>query len=276
MIYISPRHLRERPRGLWSRLMKLTKEFSKGNLFTPSLLSDYFVSQKSGVEGDDTSEGISSIYSSYAKNIRIYSSNKKEVRVCPLPHSVDMILGSGDDITTAAHGSLHYGATGNGYDYLKIFVDALADTQEKWVWKFTLAQKTIGDASPRTAASFLGEGELSGDLLDTLIREFLLVIRNLQHLTLPEEEDVIDLVRAELRGIEQDVLSRPENISIGKPAHLSFAQFVFSHISHPLPSLYQWQMSLLGLLLEKTGIRRRDDLSGCSVWDLSFVPSSFI
>jgi hypothetical protein len=276
MIYISPRHLRERPRGLWSRLMKLTKEFSKGSLLTPSLLSDYFVSQKSGVEGDDSSEGISSIYSSDAKSIRIYSSNKKEVKVCPLPHSVDMILGSGDDITTAIHGSLHYGATGNGYDYLKMFVDALADTQEKYVWKFTLAQKTIGNASPRTAASFLGEGELSGDLLDTLIREFLLVIRNLQHLTLPEEENVIDFVRAELRGIEQDVLSRPEDISIGKPTHLSFAQFVFGHISHPFPSLYQWQMNSLGLLLEKIGIRRRDDSSGCKKWVVSFVPSSFI
>jgi hypothetical protein len=221
MIYISPHHLRERPRGLWSRLMKLTKEFSKGNLFSPSLLSDYFASQKNDVEGDRSLEGISSIYSSDAKSIRIYSSNKKEVKVCPLPHSVDMILGSDDDITTAINGSLHYGATGNGYDYLKIFVDALADTQEKWFWKFTLAQKTIGGASPRTASSFLGEGELSGDLLDTLIREFLLVIHNLQHLTLSEEENVVDQVRAELRGIEQEVLSRPEDISIGKPTQLS-------------------------------------------------------
>jgi hypothetical protein len=223
MIYISPRHLRERPRGLWSRLRMLTKEFSKGNLLSsPSLLSDYyaFASKKNGVEGDGSPEGISSIYNSNARSIRIFSSNKKEVKVCPLPHSVDMILGSGDDITTAINGSLHYGATGNGYDYLKIFVDALADTQEKWLWKFTLAQKTIGGASPRTAASYLGNGELSGDLIDTLIREFLLVIRNLQSLTLPEEENVVDQVRAELQGIEKEVFSRPEDISIGKPAHL--------------------------------------------------------
>jgi hypothetical protein len=221
MIYISPRHLRDRPCGLWSRLIKLSKEFSKGNLFSsPSLLSDYFASQKNGVEGVGSPEGISSIYRSNARSIRIFSSNKKEVKVCPFPHSVHMILGSGDDITTSISGSLHYGATRNGYDYLKIFVDALADTQEKWFWKFTLAQKTIGGASPRTASSFLGEGELSGDLLDTLIREFLLVIHNLQSLTLPEEENVVDQVRAELRGIEQGVFSRPEDISIGKPTHL--------------------------------------------------------
>jgi hypothetical protein len=224
MIYISPHHLRERPRGLWSRLIKLTKEFSKGNLFSsPSLLSDYFASQKNGVEGDGSPEGNLSLYSSNARSIRIFSSNKKEVKVCPLPHSVDMILGSGDDITTATSGSLHYGATGNGYDYLKIFVDALADTQEKWFWKFTLAQKTIGGASPRTASSCLAEGELSGDLLDTLIREFLLVIHNLQSLTLAAEENVVDQVRVELRGIEQEVFSRPEDISIGKPTHISFA-----------------------------------------------------
>ena len=221
MIYISPRHLRERPPGLWSRLIRLTNEFSKRNLFSsPSLLSDYFASQKNGVDGDGSPERISSIYSSNAKSIRIFSSKKKEVKVCPFPHSVDLILGSADDIMTSISGSLHYGATGNGYDYLKIFVDALADTQEKWFWKFTLAQKTIGGASPRTASSFLGEGELSGDLLDTLIREFLLVIHNLQSLTLPDEENVVDQVRAELRGIEQEVFSRPEDISIGKPTHL--------------------------------------------------------
>jgi hypothetical protein len=129
---------------------------------------------------------------------------------------------------------------------LKIFVDALADTQEKWRWKFTLAQKTIGGVSPRTASSFLGEGDLSGDLLDTLIREFLLVIHNLQSLTLPEEENVVDQIRTELRGMEQEVCSRPEDISIGKPAHLfrksiSNTYLILFHL-FPLPSFHQWRM----------------------------------
>lgn len=221
MIYISPRHLSERPRGLWSRLMKLTKEFSTEHSSSSEKLSlDDIAIPKNGVEGDVSPEGVSSIYSSNARSIRIFSSKKEEVKVCPLSHSVDMILGSGDDITSVNGSLLQYGATGNGYDNLKIFVAALADTQEKWFWKFTLAQKTIGGASPRTASSFLGEGELSGDLLETLIRDFLLVIHNLQLLTLPEEENVVDQVRTELRGIEQDVFSQPADVSKGKPNHL--------------------------------------------------------
>jgi hypothetical protein len=237
MIYISPHHLCERSGGLWSRLRKLTKEFSMTrNSFSPpsllsgvianqkKLLSDVIANQKNDAEGDEDGDGdpdgISSVLSSNARSIRIFSSKKKEVKVCPLSHSVDMILGSGDEITAETDRSLQYGATGNGYDYLKIFVDALAATQEKWFWKLTLAQKTIGGASPRTASSFLAEGELNGALLDTLLSEFLQVLRNLQSLTLPEEENVVDQVRAELREIERKAVSPPANISKGKRTFL--------------------------------------------------------
>jgi hypothetical protein len=94
----------------------------------------------------------------------------------------------------------------SGYASLMAFVEHLRQEQELNHWKVTLAQERIGwgddDAyTPRTASYFLAKGMLHGPLLHHLIDSEIRVIRNLQLLTMPEEMDVVDQVRAEYERI---------------------------------------------------------------------------
>lgn len=103
----------------------------------------------------------------------------------------------------------------DGYASLIAFVDNLRQKQELNEWKITLAQQKIGlsgsdddSQSPsKTAAYLLAKGMLHGPLLHHLIDSEIQVIRNLQLLTMPEEADVVDQVRAEYR----DIMSRLQN-----------------------------------------------------------------
>jgi len=45
---------------------------------------------------------------------------------------------------------------------------------------------------------------MGGKILDNLMDQFIFVIRNLQALTLPEELDVVELIRREVECFEQD------------------------------------------------------------------------
>eukprot|EP00930_Biecheleria_cincta_P055864 TRINITY_DN42115_c0_g1_i1.p1 TRINITY_DN42115_c0_g1~~TRINITY_DN42115_c0_g1_i1.p1 ORF type:complete len:715 (+),score=102.73 TRINITY_DN42115_c0_g1_i1:48-2192(+) len=112
---------------------------------------------------------------------------------------------------------------GAGFDYFRRLFGQLTHEQEENMWKFTLAQAKIGGVSPVTASSILAKGKLLGDTLGTLIDEFMLVIRNLQCLTRPEEMQAVDDVRQELSIIRKD-LKYPEPSDISKLAD-SFVGF---------------------------------------------------
>ena len=86
------------------------------------------------------------------------------------------------------------------------FVEHLREEMELNHWKITLAQEKIGQGdddthTPKTASYFLAKGMLHGPLLRHLIDSEIRVIRNLQLLTMPEEMDVVDQVRAEYEHI---------------------------------------------------------------------------
>ena len=86
------------------------------------------------------------------------------------------------------------------------FLKELRTLQEERLWKFTQGQSEIGGEKPRTASSLLTSRQLCGDdgkLLNTLIEEFIQVVRNLQSLTHPEERDVIQDVEEELAALER-------------------------------------------------------------------------
>jgi len=91
----------------------------------------------------------------------------------------------------------------NGYDVLKDLVTELKALQRERLWKFTLGQKTIGGKSPRTVSSLLAAGLLHGELLETLVTEFLKVIDDLQRLTTEAEADAMDEIQKDLVQIEE-------------------------------------------------------------------------
>jgi hypothetical protein len=94
---------------------------------------------------------------------------------------------------------------GPAYPALKTLVDELLPLMTDQLFKFTLGQKTIGGGkNPLTGNQLLYAGLLHGELLDTLITQMIQVIRNLQQLTLPEEVDVVEFVRAEVAQFEAE------------------------------------------------------------------------
>lgn len=112
---------------------------------------------------------------------------------------------------------------GAGFDYFQRLMGELTREQEKNMWKFTLAQARIGGAKQVTASSILAKGNLHGDTLKTLIDEFMLVIRNLQCLTWPQEMQAVDEVRKELSAV-RDQAEPPQPSDISKLAD-SFVGF---------------------------------------------------
>jgi hypothetical protein len=138
----------------------------------------------------------------------------------------------------------HMSADGSdGYSTLMAFVHQLQEHQKINEWKVTLAQKTIGTTfengdinkpkSARTASSLLYEGKLQGKLLHHLIDEEIQMIRNMQLLTMPEEENVLEQVRKEYNDIlllkerrngrvSADCVSNLMNDFVGRAIHKNF------------------------------------------------------
>jgi hypothetical protein len=158
------------------------------------------------------------------------------------------------------------GGTG-GYTGLQAFVNDLLKLQKTKGFKFTMAQKTIGDSHPTTASALLAEGKLHGLLLDRLMDEFIRVIYDLQHLTKPSEIDVVDSLQTEVTACENDIMKLPFDISDQADAFVGFCIkknwhpelgrfFLLRRIGHAFRSetLYLRQeeelpASVLGLLL---------------------------
>ncbi len=131
----------------------------------------------------------------------------------------------------------------DGYASLMAFVDHLREHQEMNEWKITLAQQKIGSSissnddnsqsSSKTASYLLAKGMLHGPLLHHLIDSEIQVIRNLQLLTMPEELNAVEKVRAEYEEIvacqqtencqfSAAKVSKLANNFVGKAIHKNF------------------------------------------------------
>jgi hypothetical protein len=233
MIYISPNHIRDTPKELWNLLSKTlraminthdcTDEYSEHNLH--SIASDASIHCNSSGENGTTSysSGENGTAEQERKIQLFVSSNEDKVGMSIHHRRLDMVLGCDQMVTQDREMALCYGTPGDGFSCFKKFVGKLISFQEKRLMKFTLGQKTIGGLGVRTGFSYLAKGELHGELLDTLIREYVHVIRNLKQLTLPHEEDTVKKVREEVARIEKDVFARPVDISDEANAFVGFS-----------------------------------------------------
>jgi hypothetical protein len=243
MVYIAPQHLNQRPKEYWLKfkaavdVLRIRGDESlhsgiqdEGPLTDTTASTTTTTRERSNSKTNSLVSIISDSSSSERKKkeeraIRLYQSprlHRRVVHVSGHSHAVDVLLGS--SVPTQQEENcfaLHYGNPSEGYTCLKAFVDELVALQKKRGWKFTLAQKTIGGASPKTAASHLAHGRLHGDLLNKLIQEYCQVIRNLQQLTLPDEVQVVERVHAELA--KSTLFSRPADVSDVTDAFVGFA-----------------------------------------------------
>jgi hypothetical protein len=228
MLYISPCHLRDTPRELWSLVSKMLGFIVSSENGDSSDLSNTTHSTQtlSTLSSHGTIQSVGSGRENGSRrDILLYtSSSDGKVRVTVNSARLKVVLGSDDSVNEGNIGfSLRYGAVGDGYSSFESFVDKLIPCQQRQFWKFTQGQKTIGSPSSKTGLSYLSKGELCGCVLDTLIREYVQVIRNLQDLTLPEEAKGVDVIREEVKHIKSDPFMRPVDISDEADAFVGFA-----------------------------------------------------
>lgn len=222
MVYVSPHHLRATTpqEQMLSLMINVVRFFGPPPTFynLPSVST-------SDPGMDSTSDSTDSISSHPAEKeqgntgtIHLYArthSTDEKLRVSLHSRHLDIVVGQN---VVESKLSIEYGD--DGFEFMKAVVDKLAQLQEKRLWKYTLGQTMIGGPSPITGASYLARGMLQGELLETLICEYVKVIRNLQSLTLPEERDAVDLVRQEVHDL--NVYSRPTDISQLADAFVGF------------------------------------------------------
>lgn len=92
---------------------------------------------------------------------------------------------------------------GSAYESVKSVVHSLEPIMTERAFKFTLAQKTIGGPSSKTGNQWLYEGKLSGRVLQNLMDQMILVIHDLESLTLPDEVDAVDEIQKEVLRFEE-------------------------------------------------------------------------
>jgi hypothetical protein len=202
MIYISPEHLRDIPKEVW-KLLSMTFHAFMYHGHVSEIVSLPSVAS----EGSLAERSIASNHSGRHLNRKIQlfaSSIQDKVEIEADRRHLEMVLGSVKLVKEEWDNALCYGTPGDSYPCFKRFVHEVILTQKKRVMKFTLGQKAIGGPSAKTGSSYLAKGELHGELLETLIREYLHVIRNLQQLTLPQEQDRGKRVRKEVAKIEKN------------------------------------------------------------------------
>eukprot|EP00980_Cylindrotheca_fusiformis_P014000 scaffold3653_cov124-Cylindrotheca_fusiformis.AAC.3 len=202
MIYISPSHIMERRLKLWDKLKTLTESFSTNRL--PS-------QRRSSIHVDTAALDL---INSENMSIRLYECLHDffsiQVDTESKHPSLAVIFPKGScESLNARTVVLH----NDSYEDLKATVEELIPIMEDRLLKFTLAQKTIGGESPRTGNQWLYSGQLSGDILENLICEFVRVIKHLQEVTRPHEVDVLKEVRSELERFENDETAEASSLS---------------------------------------------------------------
>ena len=221
-IYISPHHFRSRGEDLWKRLRGVMKSWA---LLSSTSLEKLSRHQGHGESSDDDDAAIPKEIQGdninlfhdvhkFGKSLRLYEGDEdcfsfqldtnKESFALVLPkHSSD--FQSDRKVVDLK---------GDAFTNLKSIVDALLPIAHDKLFKFTLAQKTIGGMNPRTGNQVLYSGELNGSLLDNLVSQIIHVIHNLRTLTKPEEADIVDFIRAEVERFENgDVHNSADSLS---------------------------------------------------------------
>lgn len=219
MIYISPNHIRDTPKELWGLLSKTLHALMHDFHYSDHGL--HSVASEASIHGNSSEENGTS---EQERKIQLFvSSTEDKVGMAVHGRRLDIVLGSDTMVMEDQEMAFCYGTPGDGFACFKNFVDKLISFQEKRLMKFTLGQKTIGGLHVKTGFSYLAKGELHGELLETLIREYVHVLRNLQQLTLPHEEDTAERVREEVTRIEKDASALPVDISDEANAFVGFA-----------------------------------------------------
>lgn len=197
MIYMSPHHIMDRGKELVNVLQNFVRNWSMTSVPSDSAITASTRLKRLVEQHPQVHLGMT---------IRIFEGEDEEKPAFVLntrstPPKMSLVLPAGStDFLNERCIQLH----GNAYDSLETVVEGLMPIMTNQLFKFTLAQKTIGGPHPKTGNQWLYEGQLRGPILKTLLDQMIDVIRCLQRLTLPEEVDVVDLVRAEVERFEND------------------------------------------------------------------------
>jgi hypothetical protein len=101
----------------------------------------------------------------------------------------------------------------HGFPILIELMRQLIDEQEHSIWKFTIAQKTIGHRDALNGALVHTRGLLQGALLATVIDEFIRVIHSLIVLTRNDERAGVAEIREEVIRLQQQQNPCPSSVS---------------------------------------------------------------
>ena len=202
-IYISPWHCRDRGAELWSTLrnLNLLHKAMKGLGWWENLEGKDNLKVTAAAGGKKTERSVRVFYGGEGGDNTV-------PRVQVSNGFVDLHLPGAELITPPTEMTPAIVRSTPGFANLYNLSTELRTLQEERLWKFTQGQSEIGGEKPRTASSLLTSRQLCGDdgkLLNTLIEEFIQVVRNLQSLTHPEERDVIQDVKEELAALERAV-----------------------------------------------------------------------
>jgi hypothetical protein len=185
-VYISRHHLRDRGNELWCSLRNLT--------YTPSGRRSSLLQQQVDPDAEEEDRLSSSDLQKLAKLKP--SSEPRYGRTIRLQRNDDegnaTCTWDVDKLNVIIHvpkirSQLEVDRIVAGANFIREFGSELAKQQEKHGWKVTLMQKWIGGPNAVNGAVVLASGNLQGELLDTLIREFTTVMYSLDQLTYPEE-----------------------------------------------------------------------------------------
>jgi hypothetical protein len=196
MIYIGPYHIMDQDKELYALRLDLVKKWSldQARLDQLSIKSDKRLSL----------EDLNKVTNS-SMSIRLYEAQENtlsfQVDRISARQSLSVIL---PHERTEKVDNWTTGIEGDCYTSLKTAVDEIVPIMGEHMFKFTLAQKEIGGLQPKTGNQWLYEGKLYGPVLDNLVKQFVAVIRNLQKLTLPEEVNVVEQVRAEIKRFDEN------------------------------------------------------------------------
>lgn len=127
------------------------------------------------------------------------------------------------DATFGEHRKAQCSETGHGYRFMQDFIEQIIQLQKSHLFKFSLAQKTIGGPSASTASALLVQGKLTESWLQKLIDEVVRTIRNLQVLTLPEETEAAHAVQQELAAMADASRRDPSHVSALADSYVGFA-----------------------------------------------------
>ena len=200
-IYISPMHCRDRGAELWSTLRNLhLLHKAMKNLGWWEKLEGKDNLKVTAAAGGKKTE----------RSVRVFSGGEDGDNTVPRVQVsngfVDLYLPGAELVTPPTAVTPAIVRNTDGYHNLYKLSKELRTLQEERLWKFTQGQSEIGGKSPRTASSLLTSRQLCGDdgkLLNTLLSEFIHVVKNLQALTHSEERDAIQDVEEELAALER-------------------------------------------------------------------------